>query len=510
MKLSCVSPKQAKAQFAVVGVASKDDVRTAPSLATFGLQDDKHIQWLLSNETTGLGLKQVVAMPTQGEFGICLVGLGEPEKLDQEKLAAAFSAALKHLKGLGVATVATSLITDATANSSADAGLDEATAIQALVHGAIAGDLSFDQWKGKGDDAETGKKAKKDKKKAAIDVVQFIHDKPASIRKNVDAAEAIQEAVNDARLIANTPANIATPKWMADEARARGKKYGFKVSVKGRAALLKEGYGALTGVAQGSTNEEQLVVMEYTPEKTTKATKTIVVVGKGVTFDSGGISIKPGQGMWDMKYDKCGACNTIALMGTLQRLGVKHRVIGITPCVENMPSGTAQRPGDIVTSKDGTTIEVLNTDAEGRLILADAITFGRSFKPDWMCDMATLTGACDFAVGPTYVAVMSKNDELATKFVDASNKSGDKAWRLPQGEEYDEANKGTYADLQNISLTNKAGTSIGGSFVSHFAKDTPFVHLDIASKAWTGGNGVFAKGPTGAGLRIVVQAILDS
>ncbi len=505
MKLSCVSPKQAKAQFAVVGVASKDDTRTAPSLATFGLEDDKHIQWVMSNETTGLGLKQVVAMPTQGEFGICLVGLGDPEKLNQEKLAAAFSGALKHLKGLGVSTVSTSLVTDACT----DAGLDESAVVQALVHGAVVGDLSFDQWKGK-PEKDDAKKGKKDKAKPGIESVQFVHAKPAAIRKSVAAAEVIQEAVNDARLLANTPANIATPKWMADQARARGKEFGFKVSVKGRAALRKEKFGALTGVAQGSDNEEQLVVMEYTPEKTTKATKTIVVVGKGVTFDSGGISIKPGNGMWDMKYDKCGACNTIALMGTLKRLGVKHRVIGITPCVENMPSGAAQRPGDIVTSKDGTTIEVLNTDAEGRLILADSITYGLTFKPDWMCDMATLTGACDFAVGPTYVAVMSKDDDLANQFIAASNSSGDKAWRLPQGEEYDEANKGTYADLQNISLTNKAGTSIGGSFVSHFAKDTPFVHLDIASKAWTGGNGVFGKGPTGAGTRIVIQAILDS
>jgi leucyl aminopeptidase len=151
----------------------------------------------------------------------------------------------------------------------------------------------------------------------------------------------------------------------------------------------------------------------------------------------------------------------------------------------------------------------LNTDAEGRLILADAITYARTFKPAWIAEMSTLTGACEVAVGPTFVAVTSKDEGLAKSVVAASHAAGDKAWRLPQGEEFDEANKGTYADLQNISLTNKAGTAIGGSFVGHFAKDTPFVHLDIASKAWTSGTEYFAKGPTGAGLRIVLRRLLD-
>ena len=174
-----------------------------------------------------------------------------------------------------------------------------------------------------------------------------------------------------------------------------------------------------------------------------------------------------------------------------------------------MPGGTAQRPGDIVTAKSGTTIEVLNTDAEGRMILADAIHFGTTYQPNWMMEMSTLTGACEVAVGTSHVAVLSKDEKFATAIVDASRRVGDKGWHLPLGEEFDEANKGTYGDLQNISTTTKAGTSIGGSFVSHFAKDVKFAHLDIASKAWTGGVDYFAKGPTGAGLRIVAQMILD-
>ncbi len=493
MKISCVTPKQAKADAVVVGVVSKDDERTAPGLQRNGFGDHKAATWLVGNKTTGLGLKAVKSVPAD-DVAIVLVGLGDPSKLTQEKLGAAFSAALKHVKDLGFASVRTDMHLDV-----ADA-LDEQQAVQAMVHGAIIGDLSFDHWKGKTPSKDP---------KPAIKAVQIVADKPAGIRKAAQQAAIIAEAVNDARLLANTPANVATPKWMASEARKRGRKHGFKVSVKGRAQLRKENFNALCGVAQGSDNEEQLVTMTYEPAKVTKSTKTLVVVGKGVTFDSGGISLKPGQGMWDMKYDKCGACNTIALMGAVARLQPKHRVIGITPCVENMPSGAAQRPGDIVTSKKGTTIEVLNTDAEGRLILADAIHYATSFKPEWMVDMATLTGACSFAVGETYVAVMSKDDDFAKSLIAASRRSGDKAWQLPQGEEFDEANKGTYADIQNISLSNKAGTSIGGSFVSHFAGDTTFAHLDIASKAWTSGMDYFAKGPTGAGTRIVLQRILD-
>ena len=193
----------------------------------------------------------------------------------------------------------------------------------------------------------------------------------------------------------------------------------------------------------------------------------------------------------------------------IAQLKPKHKVIGITPCVENMPGARAQRPGDILTAKDGTTVEILNTDAEGRLILGDAITYARTFKPDWIIEQSTLTGACEYAVGKTYVAAMSKDDDFVDSIVDAASRAGDKAWKLPQGEEFDAGNKATYADLQNISLSVKAGTSIGGAFVGHFAKDTKFCHLDIASKAWVDNMDYFRKGPTGAGLRIVVQRVLD-
>jgi leucyl aminopeptidase len=491
--------KAAKAFIAAVG---KD--RKAPGLKAFGLDREPAVAALLANKDVALPFKAVRTLPVPHGW-LVLVGSGDPKALTQEKVGALANLGCRAAAASGCRTAATTLVLDT---------WKDAEAAQAVAHGALIGALDFDQWKSKPQDykpADTKARELKEEpptppvKLETLEVLLPPGAAGNAARRALERAAVVAEAVNDSRLLSNTPANIATPVWLAEQAVARGKKHGFKVSLKDRATLRKEGYNALCGVAQGSVNEERLVTMDYHPKG---AKKTLVVVGKGVCFDSGGISIKPGDKMWEMKYDKVGACNTIALMGALKALGVKHRVVGIVPAVENLPSGTAQRPGDIVTAKDGTTIEVLNTDAEGRLILADAIAHARTFAPDWIIDMATLTGAADYAVGPTYVAVMGNDDAFAKRLVADSLEAGDKAWQLPQGEEFDEANKGAYADLQNISLTIRAGTSIGGSFLKHFAKDTKFAHLDIASKAWTGGADYFAKGPTAAGLRIVLQRIL--
>jgi leucyl aminopeptidase len=483
--IQAVAAAKADAQAYVVAV---DHERKTPSLRRLGL--DGAADAVLSNKSIPLPFKTVRCLPTPKGW-LVLVGIGDPKKLTQEKVGTAVNLGARAAQGLGCRSVATTL--------AIDCKLPKTLALQAVVHGAVIGALDFDQYKTKKEPAEP---------KVAVEQLQVVlpPGSAAAHRKVLARAHTTALAVNDARLLANTPANMATPAWLADQARARGREHGFAVTVMDRKQLRKEGYNALCGVGQGSANEERLIVMDYHPKG---AKKTLAVVGKGVCFDSGGISLKPGDKMWEMKYDKCGACATLALMGALKALGVKHRVVGIVPAVENMPGPTAQRPGDIVTAKDGTTIEVLNTDAEGRLILADAITHARGFKPDWIIDLATLTGACEIAVGPTHVAVMSNDDAFARKVVAGARAAGDKAWHLPQGEEFDEANKGTYADLQNISLTIRAGTSIGGSFLKHFAKDTKWAHLDIASKAWTAGMDYYGKGPTGAGLRIVLQRILE-
>ncbi|MHB1261667.1 MAG: leucyl aminopeptidase family protein [Thermoplasmatota archaeon] len=503
-----VVPAQApdkKTQAFIVGVG-KD--RKAPGLKSVGLDKDPTATAVLGNKDIALPFKAARALLTPKGW-LILVGTGDAKALTQEKIGALANLGCRAAGGVGARIAVTTLVLDT--------GKDAASA-QAVTHGAIIGSLDFDQWKSKPAEYKPADTKPREMKQepptppVKLETLQVLvpgGTAGKAAARSIERAAVIAEAVNDSRLLSNTPANIAHPVWLAGEAVARGKKHGFKVSVKDRATLRKEGFNALCGVAQGSVNEERLVTMTYDPSPgKAKGKKTLVVIGKGVCFDSGGISIKPGDKMWEMKYDKIGACNTIALMTTLKALGVKHRVIGIVAAVENMPSGHAQRPGDIVVAKDGTTIEVLNTDAEGRLILADAIAHGRTFDPTWMIDMATLTGAADYAVGPTYVAVMGNDDAFAKKLVADAMEAGDKAWQLPQGEEFDEANKGAYADLQNISLTIRAGTSIGGSFLKHFAKDTKFAHLDIASKAWTAGADYFAKGPTAAGLRIVLQRIL--
>ncbi|MEK6984877.1 MAG: leucyl aminopeptidase [Candidatus Thermoplasmatota archaeon] len=491
-----VSATNLKASAFILGV---DKDRKAPGLKALGLDEgaDMAVHALLANKNVSLPFKTVRTLPSSKGW-VIFVGLGDVKALTQEKIGTLANLGARAAAGLGCTVAATTLVLDT---------WKDAAAAQAVTHGCLIGALDFDQWKSKKD--ETPKKGEpappKPVKLATLQVLVPAGAAGNAAKKAIERAALVSEAVNDSRILSNTPANIATPTFLAAAAQERAKKHGFTIAIKGRDQLRKEGYNALCGVAQGSVNEEKLITMDYHPKG---AKKTLVVVGKGVCFDSGGISLKPGDKMWEMKYDKIGACNTIALMGILKRLGVKHRVIGITPCVENMPSGTAQRPGDIVTAKDGTTIEVLNTDAEGRLILADALAHAQTFQPTWIIDMATLTGACDYAVGPTYVAVMSNQDKFAEQLVADSKAAGDKAWQLPQGEEYDEANKGAYADLQNISLTSRAGTSIGGSFLKHFAKETKWAHLDIASKAWTPGVDYFAKGPTAAGLRIVLARIL--
>ncbi|HLF15844.1 MAG TPA: leucyl aminopeptidase [Candidatus Thermoplasmatota archaeon] len=496
LKVTGLAASRVKANAFLVGV---DKARKAPGLKALGLEGEPNVAGMLANKEIPLPWKTVRSVSTAKGW-VLLCGLGDTKALTQEKVGTLANLAARSAGGLGVKVAATTLV--------ADCRLDARSAAQAVTQGVLIGALDFDQWKSKKEEREAEAKGEP-KPNGKLDELQVVlppGSKANAARRAIERSVLLSEAVNDSRLMSNTPANIATPAWLAQQAASRGKANGFKVQVKGRAELRREGYNALCGVGQGSHNEEQLITMDYHSKG---ARKTLVVVGKGVCFDSGGISLKPGDKMWEMKYDKVGACNTIALMAVLKRLGVRHRVVGIVAAVENMPSGTAQRPGDIVTAKDGTTIEVLNTDAEGRLILADALTHARTFDPAWMVDMATLTGACDIAVGPTYVAVMSNRDAFARSLVAASRSAGDKAWHLPQGEEYDEANKGTYADLQNISLSNRAGTCIGGSFLKHFAKETPWAHLDIASKAWaSGGMDYFGKGPTAAGLRIVLERIL--
>lgn len=317
----------------------------------------------------------------------------------------------------------------------------------------------------------------------------------------------LASAQNYVREINENPGNIVTPFKMGEFAKEIGKKNRLTVTVFEKDELKKKGMNAILAVAQGSINPPVLVSMEYNRDK--KNLPLYAIVGKGVTFDSGGISIKPSKGMQEMKYDKTGACITIGVMKAIAELKLPVRVIGIFASVENMPSGNAQRPGDIIKSYGGKTIEVLNTDAEGRLILADTLAYACEKKPELVIDLATLTGAIVVCLGSHAIGMFSNDDKLALTIENAGINTHERVWRMPIWKEYAEMIKADFADIKNIgSESGDAGSITAAMFLKEFIGDTKWAHLDIAGVDNSpGGHPYFEKGATGIGLRLVVKTI---
>ena len=367
--------------------------------------------------------------------------------------------------------------------------------LRAIIDGAILGNYRFDR-------------LKSDKKKINLETISFFTGKAEVKQSQVTTAQIIDEATCFARDLANMPANLLSPTILSDEAKKLGDKYKIQVKVLSEDDLRKLKMGALLGVAQGSINRPKLVVWEYHGEKTSKP--PIVFVGKGVTFDSGGISIKPSDGMEAMKGDMSGAGAIISLIAVMGRLRPKINIVGITPLVENMPSGTAYRPGDVLTASNGKTIEVISTDAEGRLILADALVYARQFKPQYVVDMATLTGACMVALGMNICGgVMGKDQKLINMLIRAGEESGERVWQLPLWNEYKDLIKSSAADMKNTG-GRWGGAITAASFLSEFAEGYPWAHLDIAGMDHEDGDHPYRfKGGTGFGVRLLSQFILD-
>ena len=324
--------------------------------------------------------------------------------------------------------------------------------------------------------------------------------------------QAIAEGMALAKDLANLGANVCTPAWLAETALALGKQFKFEVDVLERADMEKLGMGALLSVARGSHQEPRFIVMQYHGHgKSDKAHKgstlrphPIVLVGKGVTFDSGGISLKPGAEMDEMKYDMCGAASVIGAFKAIALMELPVDVIGIVPATENMPGGNASRPGDVVRSMSGQSIEILNTDAEGRLILCDALTYAERFNPDCVIDIATLTGACVVALGKIPSGLLSTDDALADELTQSGLDSGDRVWRLPLWEEYQELLKSNFADMANIG-GRFGGAITGAAFLSRFTGAYKWAHLDIAGTAWLSGD---AKGATARPLPLLCEFLI--
>ena len=315
---------------------------------------------------------------------------------------------------------------------------------------------------------------------------------------------AISAGIHLAKDLGNMPANICTPTYLATQALTLSKQHSkIKTSVLEEKDMEKLGMGSLLSVSKGSREPAKLITMEYMAGDKQQA--PIVFVGKGVTFDSGGISIKPGAAMDEMKYDMCGAASVIGVMNAIAELQLAINVVGIVPTVENMPDGLATRPGDIVTSMSGQTIEVLNTDAEGRLILCDALTYAEKFNPDVVIDIATLTGACIVALGAHPAGLLSNHNPLANDLLSAGQTSGDRCWQLPLWDDYQEQLDSNFADIGNIGGKG-AGTITAACFLSRFTKKYHWAHLDIAGVAWKSGSD---KGSTGRPVGLLAQYVLD-
>lgn len=348
---------------------------------------------------------------------------------------------------------------------------------------------------------------KKDKKSFFLKQLVW-HNGDKKNQKPVEQALATGLAIADGMLLArelgNLPGNVCTPAYLATQAQqlARGKK-SLTVKVLEEKQMRELKMGSLLSVSAGSDQPAKLVILDY--KGGAKNAKPVVLIGKGITFDSGGISLKPGAGMEEMKFDMCGAASVLGVMKTIAALQLPLNVIGMLACAENMPSGRATKPGDIVTSMSGKTIEVINTDAEGRLVLCDALTYAERFDPAAVIDIATLTGACVIALGNHASGLYSNRDALAEQLYEAGQKAEDKAWRMPLWEEYQQQLKSPYADLANVGGRN-AGSVTAACFLARFAEKYPWAHLDIAGTAW---NSAGTKGATGRPVPLLVKFLLD-
>ena len=412
-----------------------------------------------------------------------LVGLGKRERLTPERARVAAAVVRDRARELGSKTLCWQVPDDSGAEIAG-----------ALVEGTMLADYRFERHKSSAPDGDAPPKH--------LDAL--IVQSSRELADTVSDAALVAGAVNGARDLQNRPANDLTPTALAAYAEALARDIDdLSVEVEGREAIVARGMGAFAAVAQGSEQEPALITMRYAGPSANGP--VLGFVGKAVTFDSGGISLKPGAKMAEMKFDMSGGAAVIEAVGAIARLRLPVELVAVVGATENLPSGRSVKPGDIVTASNGKTIEVNNTDAEGRLVLADCLCHAIGEGAERLVDLATLTGAVIIALGSTYCGLMSNDDVLAEQVIAAGERSGEIAWRLPLHEEYDELIKGTYGDLDNAPEGRKAGTIVGASFLANFVGDVPWAHLDVAGSAWELGRAYAGKGASGYGVRLLVE-----
>jgi len=412
-------------------------------------------------------LNAVAVVHTFGQIAaerVAIVGLGKQADFTLDRARQAAASAAKALRKLGCKHIATVL------HGAGIGGSEPAQAAQAVTEGTILGLYTFKKYQSKKEDSG---------EIAELTIVEREAGKVPAIEQGVAVGRILAEATNFARDLANEPANQMTPTIMAQKAQEIAAAYGLEFEALGREKMKELGMGALLGVAQGSQEPPQLIVLRYWGAGKDSPQPGLGLIGKGITFDSGGLSIKPAEGMGDMKGDMSGGAAVLGAMRAIAQLQPKINVTGLVPATENLPSGSAFKPGDILKALDGKTIEVISTDAEGRLILADALAYARKLGLSPLVDVATLTGACVVALGTVRTGAFTNNPALLAQVIAAGDEAGEKIWQLPTDEEYKELFKSEVADLKN-SGGRWAGAITGAMFVGAFAEDTPWVHLDIA------------------------------
>lgn len=477
----------------------------ADAIVTYVFENDNKIEGVLGDidrgmegrlgalaaggEIAGKALEMVLVHFPEGLDAkrLLLVGAGKPDKFEVSDLRKIAGAALRFLKTRGVKKFV----------FLAREGERGAEAVQAIVEGLIVGDFESDKYKSE---------KKNNKEIQSVSLAGFEGALPAELNSALDRGRVIAESQNFARDLINEPSNRLTPRLLAARAEAMAKEVGLGVEILDERKISELKMGALIGVAQGSVEPPRVIVIRYTPEKPRAGAPVLGLVGKAVTFDTGGISIKPADNMEKMKYDMGGGATMLGAMRALAYLKPAVPVIAVVPATENMPGGRAQKPGDVQVAMSGKTVEVINTDAEGRLILADGVTYARKLGVTHLIDAATLTGAIQVALGSVHVGAFGTPRDYLDQFLESAKAVGEKMWPMPMDDDYEELIKSNIADIRNTGTGRGGGAITAAWFIKEFAEDVPWVHLDIAATCWVDdGKPWLAKGPTGVAIRSIVD-----
>jgi leucyl aminopeptidase len=441
--------------------------------------------------------KQTMLLYSRGALParrVLLVGLGKRASLGADTLRQAAALAAQRARELKLTSYASDLPTGPQ--------LDVPAAAQALAEGAQLGLYRYTRYKSS---------AGNDQERPIEQLTLAVAGDPGAAQQGVAVGEAVAAGVSLARDLANGPGNEITPARLAEAAQQLGEQQGLAVTVLGPDELRAQGFGGLLAVGQGSAQTPRFIILEYKPASAPAGGPTVVLVGKGITFDTGGISIKSAEKMDDMKMDMGGAAAVLGALHSVGLLELPIHVVGLISSAENMPSATAFKPGDIIRTLSGKTVEVLNTDAEGRIVLADALHYAQRYNPQGVIDLATLTGAIMVALGPHAIGAMGNDEQLMQRVLRAGEASAERAWQLPLWDEYREMVKSEIADVRNTGGSRFGGAITGAAFLDAFVGEAPWVHLDIAGTAWTESRpkAYMSRGATGIGVRLLVQLLRD-